>query len=426
MHTFWQGVFVYLSLVGPVWPLFLRGCGLTISQIGVMGGILPIVGMFAIFVSNYVGKIGAKKVAIGACLLRTITFALLIPIPFLASRFSTQEIFIWIFTVIFIFAFFRMLTEPSFAEWMGELVPDEKRGRTDAINNIITGVVGTLVAIFVALISKVAVGLTLFGFIFSAGCIAGFIAVFVLLKLPCGGPKQAVVHQHKNFSVNVLAAFKNKNFVLFLVANNMTWFVWSGLSTFLPIFLREQLAFSQSNVFFMEMWFRLSSVFICFLWGWCADRFGSKPVMMTGIYGLAMIPFPFLLYSLFPLEWRVYIFAVAYIIIGLVLYAFILGANRYFYVGAIPKDASRVHYVVINFTVQSAMMAIAPLLGGIIIDIFHWLNKDICGIHLCPYTPFFIMLICALVIAIIVGRKLVADGSLGTGRFLSMFVEGNP
>ncbi len=427
IFTFWNVAFVLLSFWGPIFPLFMRECGLSIRQIGLISSTIPVMGIFSFFISDYIRRIGAKKTAIFALLLRTMTFAFVTPIPLFITKLTPDMVFIWLFFVTIIFACFRVISDTSYAEWMGELIPNERRGKTDGISTIVTGIAGTLVAGCVALLSKVEVGKVLFALIFFIATITGLISVATLIRLPCGEPKQLAQSQDKNLFINIYNTLKNKNFVLFLIANNVTWIYWTGLVTFLPIFLREQIKFSQSNVFLMEMWMRLASVFTCFLWGWCADRFGSKPVMMTGLYGSAIIPIAFILYPFFPSEWLIYIFSCIYVVIGIVLYAFVLGANRYFYVGAVPKGTNRVYFVTINFTLQSVAMTIAPIISGTIIGSFHGLNKKIYGLEISQYTPFFIVMIFTVIIAILAGRKLIIDGPIDTtGRFISLFVEGNP
>ncbi len=427
IHIFFIMVFAFLGFWGPVFPLFLRTCGLSIKQIGMITSIIPMVGVVAIFIGDLIKNFGTKKAFIIGTSGRTLVFGLaLLPVCFLNKLFSPSLLFFWLLAGVFAFAICRAVAESSYIEWTGEIIPNERRGRTEGLIAIIVGTVGALVAGFTAWFSKIEIGINLFGSIFSISFISSLIAILPTLKLPGGEKKISIVKKDTNFLIGAFNVLNDKNFIFFLLANNLMFFYWGAFLAFWPIFLKEQLEFSQPSVFVMEMCLRGASIFTCFLWGWCSDRFGSKPVFMTGVYGFLLIPLPFIFYSLLPSGWLLNIFIFVYILVGLLLYAFVLGANRYFFVKAVPKDASRVHYVTVSFAVQSLCLGIGPLFSGFVIDSFHWLNKNIYGIQLCQYTPFFIMLIVINIIALIFGRKLVSDTPLGTGRFLTMFIEGNP
>src|SRR5690606_36069560 len=62
------------------------------------------------------------------------------------------------------------------------------------------------------------------------------------------------------------------------------------LLSFLPLFMRERVGLPESYVILLANGNLAGSLLAGYLWGWASDRYGSKPVMLSGLSIRLMLP----------------------------------------------------------------------------------------------------------------------------------------
>src|SRR5690606_10338749 len=129
-------------------------------------------------------------------------------------------------------------------------------------------------------------GLPGFLALFAAGVVFGVISVWASSKIPGGAaePEAAKAKRH------LRDALADGNFRRYGLGVALMTLGTAPLAAFLPLFMQEQVGLQDSDVVLLQMGTLLGSLLSSYLWGWAADRYGSKPVMLVGALALAITP----------------------------------------------------------------------------------------------------------------------------------------
>lgn len=185
--------------------------------------------------------------------------------------------------------FFTSLRAPAWASLIGDLVPQEKRGRYFGRRNMIIGIAG--------LITAVVIGntITLLGFplIFGISIVLGFLAVYFFRRI-YESQFQKVYHYSHSISfspVSLVNAVRiNRNFVLLTLFLSLMGFATTIAAPFFIVYQLRELGIGYG-------WFTVAIAFNALValiaqpyWGKLNDRYGDKKILaVTGILA-AFIP----------------------------------------------------------------------------------------------------------------------------------------
>jgi MFS family permease len=145
------------------------------------------------------------------------------------------------------------------------------------------------------------------------------------------------------------------------------------LTSFLPLYVKEQIGLPAGTVVQLDTVVMVGGALSSIVWGWAADRLGSRPVILSSL-GLGL---------LLPIGWlllpgqvanTVFWCGVLYFGYGVVSNGSAIGTGRLLFNRVIPQEKSTA-YSAIYYAWMGLTGGIAPLMAGFILSAgagWHW------------------------------------------------------
>lgn len=425
LYAFGAGtnIFAVLTVFGPVFPLYMDSLGMPKTRIGLMLALIPFAGLVALFLSRWVMKVGVKRVLISFYGLRTLFVSWVIFAPWLLARYGLNVTFAVVFFIVLAFALCRAVAETGYFPWAQEFIPNAIRGKTDAMSSIISGIACVAASLAAALVMKQTSGFTGYILLTLIGAMFALVALGAAARIPGGAPAPKLP-QPSTFVSDLLAPFWDRNFRIYL-AGIGCWAFGIGMLAFCPLFLKDSIGIGSAWVLVLDAVFRAGLLSSSYLWGWSADRFGSKPVLLTSV--ILTLLFPVLLMFL-PrgFTWTFGLTVAIYAVLGIGVQCYIAGAGRYLFVSAVPAEKSNSNYYSIWYATLGVCSGFSPMFAGWLLDACRPLRLDWHFMQVDAFTPVFLLCALMLGVALWIFSSLRSDSAMRTGEFLSMFMQGNP
>jgi HEAT repeat protein len=194
--------------------------------------------------------------------------------------------------------------------------------------------------------------------------------------------------------------------------------------SFLPLFMEKQVGLSTSAVVWLQTGSLIGGLASTFLWGWAADRYGSKPVMLSSIFPKLLLPIGWLL---MPQNSPFSIYAAMGIALvqGVSEVGWAIGSSRLLFVSVVPTE-KKTEYMAVYYAAIGLIGGFSQLIGGWILDATVTLDGRFLFLPLNPYTPLFLIGLIFLLVSLFIMRQVQADHSVTTSQFAGMFLQGNP
>jgi len=417
-------VFVQFTFFGSVFVLFLDQLGLSKTDIGFLLSFMPFAGLIALFIAPAVARFGYKRTFLTFYGIRKFITVFLLLTPWVVATFGFQVTIVFVGLITAGFSICRAIAETGRFPWTQEFVPSAMQGKYTATNNIfmtITGFVAVTVAGFVVEQSS---GLSGFMGLIGAGVIIGFISVWFMSFVPGGAPRVVDEHAPKQ-GRDLGAALADRDFLRYLGGAGLIIFTTTPLTSFIPLYMQEQIGLTAGNVVNLQSATLLASMLTSYLWGWAADRYGSKPVMLSGIAIKFSLPiFWLFMPTLSPLNFYAAL-AIAFLQ-GVANMGWAIGSARLLFVGLVPRE-KKTDYMALYFAFIGITGGLSQLFSGRILDYSQGLN-DVAwwGMQLNSFVPLFAIGLILPIIAIFVLRRIREEEALSTGEFVGIFFKGNP
>jgi len=415
-------IFVALTFNGPAFVLFLNELGLDKGRIGFLISLIPFCGIVAPFVAPLVERFGPKRTFITFWTIRKGVMALLLLTPAILLRLGVDSAFTWVASIILVFGLCRAIAETGYYPWLQELVPNAIRGKFSAINNTASTVAQMLAVAVASHIVGQGTGLGRFMLLIGAGSVIGLSSVFCYSLMPGGNPAKDGERLTDHVR-GMRESLRDSNFIYFLASLGLVT-LGIAIASFIPLFMREQVGLSSANAVLLSIGTYAGSFLSSYIWGWSADRYGSKPVMQAGLFLYALLPILWIVIPRFSLWSTPAAFLIA-ILQGAAMMAWGIGWMRYLYVRAIPLS-KRTSYTAVYYSWSQFVAGIGPLVIGALLDRFHSLDGSVLGLPIDAYMPLFGLSLALLVVALIAVSRLSADGPYSLWQFVGLFVRGKP
>ena len=284
-----NSVFIHLTVFGPVFILFLNELGLPKTQIGFLLSLFPFGGILALFIAQMVARVGFKRIFIVFYGVRKFAVALLLFTPWVLSQFGLHPTFIFVAVILSIFAICRAISETALFPWFQEVIPDSIRGKFTAINNITASLAGILAIGVASYVTEHFVGLGRFIALIAGGVVFGLVSVYCAFFIPGGASVRNDNTETTHFK-QMVKVMQDRNFLFFLGGIGVVVLVLVGLLSFIPLFMKEQVGLSSGNVVLLQIGALLGGLLSSYIWGWAADRCGSKPIMISSLWLALLLP----------------------------------------------------------------------------------------------------------------------------------------
>jgi len=416
-------VFVQFTFFGSVFVLFLNQLGISNAQIGFLLSLFPLFGLVALFIAPAVGRFGYKRTFLIFYSTRKIVTAFLLFIPWVLARFGATITLYYIIGIVVIFALCRAVSETALYPWAQEYIPDSVRGKFAATTHIYSRVSGVVAAAVGGYIISRSQNLDRFMILIGIGVVFGFLSAWTASFRP-GGSSTKGTAAAQTSARHLLPVIRDKNMVGYLIGFGLITLVTAPITSFLPLFMQDQVGLTTGVIVWLQTGTLVGGLLTTYLWGWAADRYGSKPVMLSGVYLRLLLPIGWLFIpqnSPFSLPVALTIALVQ----GIAEVGWTIGAARLLYVAVVPPE-KKTEYMAVYYATIGIFGGLSQLVGGRILDITANLNGQFFFIDLNPFTPFFIAALIFPILSLIIFQRVRADNQFTVGDFATMFVKGNP
>ncbi|HTD68408.1 MAG TPA: MFS transporter [Candidatus Limnocylindria bacterium] len=246
---------------------------------------------------------------------------------------------------------------------ISELVPLNIRGKYFGTRNMMFGF-WSLVAVLVAgqLAEHFGNVLFVFGIIFTIAACARLIGLFFLTRMKF--PARVMEVQPQRAPLDTFTAvFRDKNFVRLLLFTGLFGLFFNAGQPFYSVFVLKELPFTLGDLVVLTTVQTLGLLFSLRTWGTLVDRFGNKPVMLTtALIWLTLAGISWLFAS--PAH-HAYLYA-TYFLTGFMLAGFQNMGQFNLMIKMVPAE-NRAHYLSVYFSFTNLLVALGPVLGGVVL-----------------------------------------------------------
>jgi MFS family permease len=417
-----NNVFGQLTFFGSSFILFLNALGSNNGQIGFLLSLLPFFGIIAVFIAPAVARFGYKRTFVTFYGLRTIIAGFLLLVPWVQSRFGSDAALTLVTLIVIGFALCRAIAETGIYPWAQEYIPNSIRGRHSAMNDMMMRISGALAIGLGGFILGLSTGINRFVILFGVGILFEAFAVWSATHLPGGEPTEADSSSHRNY----LDVLRDRHFVQYMTGMALV-IIGSAPLSFLPLFMQEEIGLSDSAIVWLPIGSIVGGFSATYLLGWAADRYGSKPVLLSGLYLKALLPIGWLLMPRFS-PWSLPIALLIAFISGMADIAWGIGSGRLLYVKIVPF-ARKTEYMAMFYAAIGIIGGTSQILVGYALDLtsqFSASNADAFFIPIDPFTPLFLASILLVGYSAFLYSRIQADSDVTLGTFAGLFTHGNP
>jgi MFS family permease len=414
-----NNIFAQLTYFGPSFVLFLSALGASNSEIGFVLSLLPFFGIVALFIAPQVARFGYKRTFLISFNIRNMVTAGLLLVPTVLARYGEDAAFAYVAAIVMGFALCRAIGETGFIPWAQEFIPNSIRGTHTAINDMVTRITGLLAIALAGFVLGLSDGLEPFMILFAIAVAFEVIAAWSAAHLPGGGPAEGSTTSYRH----LLHSIRDKNFSLYLTALGFVIVAGAPLA-FLPLFMQNQIGLSDSAVVWLQMGTIIGGFVATYFLGWASDRYGSKPIMLTGLYVKALLPLGWLLMPRNS-EWSLPVALIIAVIWGIFEIAWAIGSGRLLYVKVVPYE-KKTEYMAVFYAAVGIIGGLSQIASGWLLDATADLSGQFLIFPVDQFTPLFIGSIVLTGVSIILFNRVQADSPVSVGEFAGMFIHGNP
>jgi len=419
-----NAVFVQLVFFGPAFVLFLDELSISRTEIGFLLSLVPFTGLVALFIAPRVARFGFKRTFITFWTLRNIVSAFLLFVPFVALTFGVQASILLITMIMIGFSLCRSIAETGYYPWVQEYIPDTVRGKFSATNSALSNLVGIMATAVATFVIGLSDDINRFLILFTIGIGFGLLGVFMYSRIPGGASVNTDDNVNSMSYRDLLSTIKDKNLSFHILGILFFTFGTAPLYSFLPLFMRQEVGLTESHILSLQISILMGGLISSQLLGWSADRYGSKPVMLSGVILASFLPIgwlvmPRMLAISLPIAIMLAFFQ------GISTIAWGVGSGRLLFTQIVPRDKTS-QYMAVYYASIGLIGGFSKFIGGIILDAFDGISGQFLFIVLDPYTVLMAISIVLPVVSVLAFRYVRSDGNLGVTEFAMMFVHGNP
>ncbi len=417
-----NSVYVQYTFFGSIFILFLNELGLGKTAMGSLLSLLPFFGVVALFVAPTVDRLGYKRTFVGFFGARTAASVFLLLTPWVAAQFGSRVVLLFIVAIVALFSVFRAIGLTAFYPWLQEHVPNSVRGKYSAVKNSLSSLAAFLSVVAAGYVIGDAPDMGNFMTLFGVAMLFGVVSVWASSFIAGGAPKTAPAERT---SYQALAqAARDRNFLRYLVGEGLITLGTVPLVSFLPLFMIEKVGLTSGHTVWLQNGTLLGGLLSSYLWGWAADRYGSKPVMLSGVSLMAVLP---LLWLLMPQRhaWSLYAALGIALLQGLVNTSWSIGSSRLLFVSVVPFR-KKTEYMALYYAWIGVVGGVGQLAGGWLLDRFAGLEGQLGFIAIDSYTVLFAIGLLFPLASVLLFRRVRPDSAVTMGEFAGMFFRGNP
>jgi len=196
------------------------------------------------------------------------------------------------------------------------------------------------------------------------------------------------------------------------------------LSSFVPLYLREQVGLSVGGVVYVQTGILIGALLSTTFWGWAADRYGSRPIMLVGTVIWAALP---IFWIIIPRNGDLgfYIALAIAFAQGGANMGWVIGGQRLLFNRIVPPE-KKVGYLALFATWTGVTGGLSLLAGGLLVQVSADLSGQFFIFTLDPYTGLFLVGFLLVLLSTQLLRTVQGDAQFTLDEFANLFLHGNP
>lgn len=415
-----NSVYLNLATAGSVLLMFMQKILLDKTQMGVLLAALGFGPLIAPVASQIGARFGLKRLALSFTAIRVPLLAGMIAAPWVANRYGPATTFAYVAAVLAAFSLCRSIADSMGGPWSTEFISEAIRGRYTALQMIVTMLCGAGAILAISLFLGTAAPVHRFQVFFSLAVVFGILPALFYLRVS-GGAAQPGTRVALG---DILVPLRDPVYRRHLAAHMTVNFGWFATMPFVPLYMKDHIGLPPNQVVLLDAAVMLGSVCSSFMWGWAADRYGGKPVMVSLLALHVMMPICLLLMPRHS-PWSTILAMALYFALGFISIGWVIGFYRYFFINLIPQTCSA-PAIALNNCMSGLMVGSGPLWAGWALQRMSGIKGRFGPIIIDEFTPFFLGLIVCLLVATWLMAGLPSRGGVRVRQFVGMFFHGNP
>jgi MFS family permease len=415
--------FIQFTFFGSVFILFLDALQLEKTQIGFILALLPFFDLVSLFLASAVSRHGYKRTFLTFWGVRTVFSAGLLLVPAVMGQFGQPAVILFIALIVIAFATSRSIAITAFMPWQQEYIPRTMWGKYSATNTMFTSLAGVVAVSLAGYAISQSESLSGYMLLFAAALAFGALSVWSAARIPGGAPRNAP-DREAPAEKGRRETLQDGRFRSYLIGASLISLATIPLATFVPLFMQDVVGISAGEIVYLQTGVLIGGLVSVYLWGWAADRYGSRPVMLWGVVFTAVLP---LMWLLMPKQ-SVWSFPIAMgisLLRGALINSWAIGSVRMLNAFVVPA-AEKVPYMAVYTAWMGIVAGVSQLAGGWVLDFTAGVSGDIGGVRVDEYTVFFAISMALAGLSGFYLRRVRVDSRVSIGQFAGMFVQGNP
>ncbi len=254
------------------------------------------------------------------------------------------------------------------------------------------------------------------------GVIFGLVSAWLVVFIPGGEPADHDSPQITHFG-GIKQALADRGFVLYLSGLGLV-LLWSGCLSFVPLYMKEQIGLSQAQVVLLGIGTMAGMIISSYLWGWAADRYGSRPVLLSGLFIMLLLPVAWLMMPRHSL-WSLVVAMTIAVCNGVGIAGWSAGDQRLLYVSVVPAPR-KTQYMALYYAWMGVVGGVGPLIAGWGLDYFRGISGRINILPIDAYTPLLLISVLFAGGAILLLSRVRADTQVSATELARLFLQGSP
>lgn len=414
--------FVTLTFFGSTMIFFLDELGFEKKEIGFLLALLPFATLMSPLIADRVASMGIKRSFVSFWGIRKISALGLIATPWVIGGYGQRAGYYWIAANFLLFAVCRAVAMVAQLSWHQEIIPNRIRGKFSAIGEFSWNLMAIMVTALAGYVLSQYEGLNRYIWLIGTGLVFGVFSIITSTFVPGGAASPPQSAASRGIS-GLGQALRETNYRRFLIGTALAILAFGPLQ-FWQLFLKDQVGIEEGVAVTLGIAISLGAMMSGFIWGWASDRFGSKPVMLSGIGLICLIPFCWLVMPRQNETGSTIAICILFAS-GLAGSGWGIGHGRYLFVSAVPPER-RTNYLAAYNAWTGLMGGLGPLFAGWLIDLCQDVKGNVRGVSLDPFTIPFAISFVLMIGCLLVMKSVHAEGETPLGEFLLGFLRGRP
>ena len=297
---------------------------------------------------------------------------------------------------------------------IGAITTDVDRGIFLSRFQIVIHIVSVATGLFIAAVLDFKTPLYIYSIILSAGVLSGFVATYLIFKLP--EPPLLNSKKTTKFMSNILQSFKRSGIRKFILLLITAFSLTAMIQPFLIVFFKQILNQGDNAIALLLVFGSVGAIIMALLTGFVVDRLGAKPLLIISSCLLLLTIFPLIFFPELNNHSSLIFGAINFLFISMAINGVLSTSNIYFF--SIINENERLDMSIVYFLFTGIAATLGSILGGALLTSLESLTNLETAFRI-----YFIFMGIISVFLILVTRKLDQLGSYAIKDVLAVFVS---